>query len=120
MYFGYFITGSGANITSELSIASDRPNSTSAPIPISLLKQTNAGLYFIGVEESFTVNVDDDNGLIVSAVKPAKLYLTPNRPEKPGFSVTRVKIRLDNNSNEYVFYDRDKGWEEFNPNKKDY
>jgi hypothetical protein len=120
MYFGYFITGSGRDVSSELSIASDRPTSNSSPIPIALLKQTDGGVYFVGVEESFTVKIEDDNGLVISALKPAKLYLTPNRPEKPGFSVSKIKVGLDNNGNEYVLYDRDKGWEEFNPNKKDY
>lgn len=120
MYFGYFITGSGDKLTSELAIASDRPNSNSAPIPINLLKITNGGLYFIGTEESFTVNIDEDDGVVITAPKPAKIYLTPNRPEKPGFSVTKVKIRLDNKGTEHVFFDRDKGWEEFLPNQKDY
>ena len=120
MYFGYFISGAAGAQKVELAIASDRPSNTMAPIPMAALRPSQAGLYFMGLEESFRVSWEADNSIVISPVKPSKLYLTPNRPEKPGFAVSKIRVSIDQNGTESAFFDRDKGWEEFLPNQKDY
>ena len=104
----------------ELGIASEKSSHGIYAVPISKLKKTENSLFFISNEESVKVSTDQSGLVTFEATKPAKMYLTPNRPERPGFSVTKVGIKFEDSGFERVFYDRDKGWEEFTPNKKDY
>lgn len=117
MYFGFFVVGKDESERVELAIAPDKHIPGTGPIPVSKLKPTNTGYFFVGYEESIKVELDQEGSMIIQAVKPSKLYLSPNRPEKPGFAVNKIAVRKDHS---LVFYDRDKGWEEFLPNKKDY
>lgn len=90
------------------------------PTPIYTLPFTEAAVCFASPDEAFLVKPAEDSGLIIQAQKPGKIYLTPNRPDRPGYSVSRIKITRTAEGTIKCFFDRDKGWEEFNPNSKDY
>ena len=120
MYFGYFFIESNTGSSAELALYPDKVTTDTQPIPISKLKITNCALIFIGSEETVKVDVDQRGGTVITAVRPAKLYLTPNRPEKPGLSVNKICINQDQLGQDVILYDRERGWEEFTPNKKDY
>lgn len=120
MYFGYFFVGPQGQEKCELAIAPEKATQGLSAVPITKLKKTENSLFFISTEESVRIS-SDQNGLVtIEAMKPAKMYLTPNRPERPGFAVTKVGLKFEESGFERVYFDRDKGWEEFNPNKKDY
>ena len=92
MYFGYFNIESNSSNNVELALYPDKIMVDTKPLPISKLKITDSALIFIGAEETVKVDVDQQGGTVLTAVRPAKLYLTPNRPEKPGFSVNKICI----------------------------
>ena len=106
----------------EPCIVADKPSVYSKPVPIKLLKDTEAAAMLISNEEGVLVSSDpQDRGMVIEPMRPAKLYLTPNLPEKPGYSVDKIKILEDSQENLRVFYDRSgKGWEEWHPNRKTY
>ena len=120
MYFGYFLTGDANSHKAELCFCADKPGGVNSIVPISLLKQTSAGLFFVGLEECIRVEKDDQGILIIQVIRPGKIFLNPNRPEKPGFAVSKVSVQANESGSTIIHYDRDKGWEEFTPNKKDY
>ena len=110
----------------EMCIIPSKPSSYSKPIPIRLLRETNSAMQLISNEEGLLVQ-NEANALILEPMRPNKLYLTPNLPEKPGFSVLKIKIvaKSDNmtDSEDYesendVFYQRaENKWEPWEPNK---
>lgn len=111
----------------EPCIVADKPSAYSKPVPIRLLKSTVSAVQLISNEEGVTIDVDRaDNGIVIRTIKPCKLYLTPNLPEKPGFSVERIKIVSIGESKYRVYYAREasggagsqRDWEEWNPNVK--
>jgi hypothetical protein len=119
MLFGYtLIQDNNKGQKVELALIPDRPGI--APTPIYTLPFTDAAVCFASPEEAFLVKPAEEAGLIIQAQKPGKIYLTPNRPERPGYSVSKIKILRTPEGGLKCFYDREKGWEEFLPNSKDY
>ncbi len=121
MIFGYVSTTD--EHFPEMCIIPNRPSPYSKPIPIRLLRETNTAMHLISNEESILVH-NEENALVIEPMKPNKLYLTPNLPEKPGFSVLRIKIVATQDQNEDfeaendVFYQRaENKWEPWEPNK---
>ncbi len=103
----------------ELCIIPDKPSSFSVPVKISSLLQTDYAIHFVSVEEGFTVTVDaQDHGTVVTAVRPNVFFLTPNLPHRPGFRVDRIKVVKQPNNRFTCYYDRGKGWENWNPNRQ--
>lgn len=120
MYFGYFLTNEATSPKAELCFCADRPGGVNSIVPVSLLRQTNSGLFFVGLEECIRVEKDSQGILIVQVLRPGKIFMNPNRPEKPGFAVNKISVQTSDSGQIVVHYDRDKGWEEFTPNKKEY
>lgn len=119
MYFGYtLVRDSIKGDKVELAILAEKQGAV--PVPVHALPYTDSAICFLSQEEAILVKPSEDSSLTIQAQKPAKIYLTPNRPEKPGFSVNRIKISKDSESKIKCHYDRDKGWEEFIPNSKEY
>jgi len=111
----------------ELCIVADKPSELYKPIPIRLLRPTDCGVQLISNEEGIRVELDpSDNGIIITTIRPCKLYITPNLPEKPGMSVERIKAIPFEDGNYKVLYAKatiggagsEKDWEEWNPNTK--
>jgi len=118
MIFGLMSVGKQDELP-ELCIFPDKPSPFSRPIRVTSLMITDCSLHFSSVEEGFIVNTDpSDNGVIISAVRPNVFYLTPNLPHRPGFRVDRMKVLALPEGRYTVFYDRGKGWENWNPNRQ--
>ena len=99
-------------------IIPDKPSSYSKPIPIRLLRETNTAMQLMSNEEGLLVR-NEANALILEPMRPNKLYLTPNLPEKPGFSVLRIKIVAKTEDENEVHYQRSESkWEPWEPNKE--
>ncbi len=106
----------------ELCLVPDKPDLLAKPIPIHALFPSRAGVVRVGPDESLMVVIDSDGALVVTAIMPASIYLTPNLPSSPGFRVKRIKFTRnagDAGEEWQTFYDRDKGnWEEWVANKE--
>ena len=116
MIFGYVFTSQ--EHFPEMCILPNKLTDYSKPLPIRLLRETNSAMQMIGNEEAILVH-NEANALIIEPMKPNKLYLTPNLPEKPGFSVLRIKIVARTEDENDVFYQRSENkWEAWEPNKE--
>ena len=121
MLLGLVSLSSDAKQPPALCILPDKPSSFSVPVPLDSVLTTDFAVHFLSVEEGFLVTREPGSpGLIVSPVPPAKLYLSPNRPERPGFSVSKLKVERLAESQYKLSFDRDRGWEPWTPNIKLY
>ena len=120
MLLAYITTSQGH--FPELCLVADKASTFSMPVRIATMLPTENAIHLLSVEEGVTMAIDPtDNSRIITPIVPANLYLTPNRPEKPGYKVDRVKIIEGENGNFIVFLDRgDRGWESWQPNQKLY
>jgi hypothetical protein len=119
MIFGLISGVANVGDGPTLCIIPDKPSPFSVPIKISSLIPTDCAIHFVSVEEGFTVTLDpNDNGTIISAVRPNVIFLTPNLPHRPGFRVDRIKIMTLPHDHHATFFDRGKGWENWNPNRQ--
>ncbi|MCB0325587.1 MAG: hypothetical protein KDD69_18525 [Bdellovibrionales bacterium] len=114
-----FVAGFGPH--PELCLVPDRPSAWSVPILVESLEPTESGVVLVSTEEGLTVKRDPaDHSIELEALRPARLYLTPNLPERPGFSVTKAKCVPLGERKYRVFFDRDRGWEPWQPNVRLY
>ena len=104
----------------ELCLLADKPDQFSVPARVDTLRVTDAAVYRAGPEEALTVEKDpEDGGLILAPFYPAKLFLTPDLPQYPGFHVKKAKIFVSRDGQYRVFYIQDKDsqntWREWCP-----
>ena len=120
MIFGYLTVQDGSRQSSELCIAADKQSYFSQAIRISSLVTSDAGVHFVGTDEAIIVTTESgDKTKIISAVKPSRIYLTPNLNTRPGFAVDKIKVILGDNVAPHCYFDRGKGWEEWRPNVRE-
>ena len=118
MILGYI---SGLETNPVLCLVADKPSDWSVPVKIDTVEITAASVLLISNEEGATVKKDpSENGIHIEAIRPAHLYLTPNLPERPGFSVAKVKIVTIGDRKYKIHFDRGRGWEPWTPNQKLY
>lgn len=105
-----------------LALVADKPSPWSRPLPVDQLETTDCSVVLLSNQEGITVRPDEQQQQtkLIEPVRPSKLYLTPNLPEKPGFSVDKLKITPLSERKYKVFFDRGKGWEPWTPNIKLY
>jgi len=122
MLFGLITLNGEENEKPELCIMPDKPSPITKACRIKHLVETSYAVHMLSGEEGFTVQKEDDGFLVVSPLSPVKLYITPNRPERPGFSVNAVKVKFSEQDRapEVFFMRERKGWEQWNPNVKVY
>jgi len=105
-----------------LGLVPDKPSPWSVPLSVDSLELTECSVVLLSVEEGITVKKDESGGNTyqIEPCRPAKLYLTPNLPERPGFSVEKIKITKIGERKYKIYFDRSKGWEPWTPNIKLY
>jgi hypothetical protein len=109
----------------ELCILSSKPDQYSVPVNVFSLPVTESSVVRIGPHEALLMKLDPkDNGRIISPVTPARMYLTPSQPDRPGAQVNRVKVVLFPDESLEVFYQQDKDiasneWKVWDPNKSE-
>jgi hypothetical protein len=115
-----FASGLGPNRDeSDLCIVPDKPDLLSVPVRMRDFQETIAGFHRIGPEEGVSITFDQsDGGMVIAALPPGSIYLTPNLSQSPGFKVRKVKI-FDTEGRYKTLYEREgKGWEEWNANRE--
>jgi hypothetical protein len=116
-----FVAGLGLNQDEiDLCLVPDKPDSLSVPVRVKDLSATVAAFQRIGPEEGVTTTFDEQDGaLVINALNPASIYLTPNLPQSPGYRVRKVKILLSQDGSYRTLYEREgKGWEEWIANRE--
>ena len=106
-------------VTNELAIVPDKPDLLSRPVPVRVLFPTVAAVFRIGTDEALTVSSESTSRqLIISALEPSAIFLTPNLPQFPGFNTKHIKIVIGENGQIQTFHSRDrKSWDEWIANK---
>ncbi len=106
----------------ELCIVPDKPSHLCEAVKVSKLLITDFAVQLLGIEEGFTLQKNDSGaGVILTPMVPAKLYLTPNRADKPGFSVSAAKIVEGTDGTFAISFRREgRDWQDWNPNVRVY
>lgn len=101
----------------ELCLIAEKPSPFSVPVPVMTLLPTTYAMQFLSTDEACTVEYDaSDQSRIIAAVRPNRLFLTPDLNDRPGFSVEKVKITPQGPGQFHILFDRTRGWEPWNPN----
>ena len=114
-----YVPGFGQNGEQlELCLVADKADVLTRPILVGNLFPNPAGVIRVGPEEAAVINVDSqDGGMVISAMNPSAIYLTPNLPQTPGFKTRKVKVVIENEQHR-TFYEKSGGWEEWIANKE--
>ncbi len=107
----------------ELCLIPEKPDKFSVLARIETLRVTDAAVYRLSPEEAFTVERDEqDGGMVITPLHPARLFLTPNLPQYPGVQVKKVKILKDAEGRFRLQYQNEKDvqetWREWHPLKE--
>ncbi len=108
MLLAYINHGGAQSASQELCIIPDKLDPLSVPVPVTSIKETTAAVYRVGPGETFIARREpSDNSLVLDSLKPAKIFLTQDRSDQPGFSVQRLKI-LQSKDGLVISYQREK------------
>ncbi|MCC6219912.1 MAG: hypothetical protein IT291_01585 [Deltaproteobacteria bacterium] len=121
MLLAYFSSGNSEGDSSSLCLISEKLENKYPPVGIDALSCSEAGVFYIGHQESVVVEIDkDERAKIIRPVPPAAIVLTPNSPEQPGFRVFRIKVIYGEDNKLKTFYCRDHSskWEPWVPYTK--
>lgn len=104
----------------DLCLVADKLDSVAVPVRVKDLFPTSAAVVRIGLEEAVIVKRDEtDQSLIIAALPPGGIFLTPNLMQSPGMKVRRIKVTGDSPEEYRTYYDRERsGWEEWVANKE--
>ncbi|MBP9839312.1 MAG: hypothetical protein KBC84_11465 [Proteobacteria bacterium] len=104
----------------ELCLAPDKPDPLSFPTPINSLFTTTTALIRVGQDEACKVTYEEkDSCLIISAQEPAKIFLTPNLSQFPGFSSKHIKLAQQADGHFQTYHSRDRShWEPWVANQE--
>ncbi|MGI6524479.1 MAG: hypothetical protein ACOX2O_04175 [Bdellovibrionota bacterium] len=107
----------------DLCLVADKPDQFSCPVRVVTLRETTAAVYRLGPQECVNIDLDrNDNGLVITPLYPANLFLTPDLPTYPGMKTKKIKIFQNQNGDFTVYYlpevDIDGSWKEWIPNRE--
>lgn len=122
MFLSYVTCGQLEAARPVLCIVPDKPDQFSSLIPVASLGETVCAYHRASALETFTVARDEaDGGMVLQALTPSKLFITPDLHDKPGVAVALLKI-LETEKGVVVSYiqegDPSATWKEWNPNKR--
>lgn len=120
MLICYLTAGGVENARTILCITPDKVDDFSQPVPVTSLRVTDCAIHRVSGLEAMTVKQDaDDGGILIEPYKPSKLYITPNLHDKPGVSVTIMKILKLEDTSYQVWYiqegDNSSTWKQWTP-----
>ena len=120
MFFCYMMVERNNVTKSELCVVPDKPDPLALPILVRELFPTTAAVFRVGAEEAMIVAPDEQDGqMVITALEPAAVYLTPNLAQFPGMRARRVKI-VPFGDTVRTFYSKDRQapWEEWVANRE--
>lgn len=120
MLICYMPIRNGNETDLKLCLVADKPDELSLPVEIDKLDLTGAAVLRVGPEEACVVLQDpSDNQMIISAMIPARIYLTPNLSQFPGINTQHIKVIKYNDGTYRTYYSRDKvEWVEWIANQE--
>lgn len=118
MLFAYAYCYGSASERPELCLIPDKPDQFSVIVRVDSLIETAAAVIRLSPTEGIKVKFED-SALVIEAVIPARIFITPSLPDRPGIIVKSVRVVRRDNS--YVTYikdeTRDAQWKPFKPNE---
>lgn len=122
MLFSYYHCFGVQSEKPELCILAEKVDSLCVPVRVASLIETTAGVCRVGPEEAIVAELDDDGGIIISAVKPGRICLTPDLHDCPAITVKSLKILKDEKEGFKSFYVQERhekgDWQPWNPLEK--
>ncbi len=105
----------------EICISADKPDANSFPVPIRNFVETKHAIIRISQQEGIRVRLDEeDGGIVIEPISPARLHVTPNQAERAGMTVKLLKIIFaEDGSFEARYRDesREANWKIWRPNE---
>lgn len=108
----------------ELCLLADKPDQYSVPVSVESLVETNFACIRLGPHEAVLVKHDSsDNSLVLNPVIPAKFYLTPSLPDRPGVEVRVLKVLKREETGYEVYFQQEKDkasgeWHPWHPDRQ--
>ena len=99
----------------RLCMVPDKLSPSITPVNLRFAVTTDAAVQFLSPDEGYVVRQADSGFTEIEPLAPSILYLTPNVPSRPGFSVDKVKFKILGDNNYEVHFERGKGWEKWEP-----
>ena len=120
MFLCYMTLPDQDSTSIQLCLVPDKHDPLSLPTRIDNLFPTAAAVLRVGEMEAASVAFDEkDNSIIISAMEPNKIYLTPNLAQFPGLSTRHIKVILNESGDHETFQSRDKKtWEPWIANQE--
>lgn len=120
MLFAYAYCFGSESERPELCLIPDKPDQFSVIVRVDSLIETKAAIIRLSPTEGIKVKYEpQESALLIEAVVPAKIYITPSQPDRPGVIVKSLKVvRKDDEFLSY-FKDetRDSSWKLWKPNE---
>ncbi len=104
----------------RLCFTPDKPDSITVPILLDDLFPTGCAVIRVGAEEALVVSSDSsESTIILNAIEPSSIFLTPNVAQFPGMKTKYLKVQRYADGSYRSFYSRDKSkWEDWVPNRE--
>ena len=100
----------------ELCVMADKPDVSNKPIPVSMLPTSDFAVFFVSNTEGCMIKEDpSDRSLLITPLSPTKIYLTPDVPERPGYSADQVKIYPLGDGEYRIEFERGSGFKPWTP-----
>lgn len=118
MLVSYLMLGSYPDNKMELCLMADKTDAAAIPIPLNRLRTTESALLRVGPTETATV-AQEPEGMLIKAMRPAKMFLTLDLPTSPGISVEAIRLVEGDSEEPKVFYREERfakdEWREWQP-----
>ncbi len=85
------------------------------PTKVSELRHTAGAVYWVGPGESVKVEeIAQERAKVISAIRPAILFITASTQDQPGTKVTAVKVTYGDQGEEIIHFQSTAGeWKQF-------
>ena len=120
MLFAFMPIDRGGETRMRLCFTPDKPDILAKPILVDDLFPTNCAVIRVGQEEALVVSAEStESTIILNAIEPSYIFLTPNVAQFPGMRTRYLKVQRYSDGSYRAFYSKDKGkWEDWVPNRE--
>ncbi len=121
MLFGYVPVPVDGKDEIKLSFLPSYPDIMSRALRVDILRVSKSAVYFLSPLEAVYASWDSEHqSLVVQAVPPSVIYLTPDSSDKPGIMARKLRIKQLEDGDVAVEYARkfDEPWMAWDPQER--
>ena len=108
MILAYVAFREGASEFARLAVVPEDQSRYATPVSVDLLFQSDSAVFWIGPKEAITVQLENDGASkVIRPVPPAKLFLTPDDPNRPGVRGTMARVDYPDDGPYRIWFKKD-------------